>query len=141
MDTTPASGSDPLSSTYATVNNITKSSTGTFSITFVNVPDNDTGKRYYVGVVVKDYLNRIISKNPSPDWTGTSADRGLWVTNGGGDTSNPGSISINSSLQVSSTIPLTVNVSLLDVAGAGIETNATVTNGNTVLPPIDAVGI
>lgn len=141
LPSAPASASDPISGTFASVKNIAKTSSGTFSITFINVPDNTSGNRYYVGVVAKDFMGRIISKNPTPDWTGTSKDMGLAITSGGGDTLNPGSISINSSLQVSSTNPLTVNISLLDVAGAGIETNATVTNGSTVLPAIDAVGI
>lgn len=141
VDTAPLPSSDPLSTVYAVVPNIPKTSEGTFLVTFINVPDNESGKRYYVGIIAKDTLGRIISKNPTPDWSGTSADRGLWVTNGGGDTGNPGSVRVTSALNVTSTTPLTVNIYLLDVNGARIETNATVINGSTTLSPIDAVGI
>ncbi|MFN4152005.1 MAG: hypothetical protein ACK4IX_13780 [Candidatus Sericytochromatia bacterium] len=137
----PAAGSDPLASVYAVVPNIPKTSSGTFSITFANVPDNEAGKRYYVGIITKDITGKTISKNPSPDWTGDAQNKGLWVTNGGGDVVNPGSIRVTSALNVSSTTALTVSIPVLDVTGATIETNATVTPGNTTLPAIDAIGI
>lgn len=139
--TAPSAGSDPISMavTNGTATGITKTtSTGSFTILFKNVPTNTATKRYYVCLVAKDSTGNVISKNPSTDWTGSSASKGLAITNGGGDGANPGSVNVDSVLKVSSTTGLTVGISLLDATGAQIVTTATVTNGSATLSAITA---
>lgn len=125
----PAAGSDPLASSFGSVMNIAKTSSGSFTILFQNVPANNTGKRYFVGLVTKDSGGTVISRNPAVDWTGSSANTGLAVTNGGGDPANPGSITVDTNFSVSNAADLTIGIALLDAVGAQIESQATVTNG------------
>lgn len=133
LDSFPTTGSDPLSSIVngGAILNI-KRTGSSFSIMFKNVPINNSGKKYFVGLVAKDLNGNIISKNPTPDWTGTSTNKGLAITNSGGDGS--GFVTVNSSYQLSSTLPLTASIALLDAVGAQIDSTATIVNGG--LPPI-----
>lgn len=135
----PATGSDPLASvvTGGSVMNIAKTG-ASFTILFKNVPVSTAGKKYFVGLVAKDSANNVISKNPATDWTGASANKGLAITNGGGDVTPAGSVSVSSTYVVSSATDLTVGLSLLDAVGAQIQSAATVTNGSATLPAIAA---
>jgi len=133
----PTAGSDPLAGlvTGGSVMDIAKTG-ASFTILFRNVPANTATKKYFVGLVAKDTAGNVISKNPATDWTGASANKGLSITNGGGD--GTGFVTVNSSYTVSNSTNLTVSLSLLDAVGAQIDSTATVTNGTTTLPAIAA---
>lgn len=124
------SGTDPLGSGSA---NVVKSFTdvaktgSTISMTFKNVPGLASPNLYWVGVVAKDNSS-VISKAPSTAWTGqtlTSAPAMALSSSGIGV--DP------TTLAVSSTGDISVNVPLLDAVGAQIGSNANVSAGSSTL--------
>lgn len=129
------SGTDPLGSGSANVAKISSDlvKTGSsFNVLFKNVPGLATNQ-YWVGIVAKDSSGNVIAKPPTTAWTGqtaTSAPAMALSTTGIGVDST--------TLAVSSTGDLTVNISLLDAIGAQISSNANVTAGSSILPTISA---
>jgi len=127
-------GTDPLGTANANVvrtfTNLAKTGSS-FNILFKNVPGLATNQ-YYVGIVAKDSGNNIISKL-NTTWTGQTAtsasSMSLSTTGVGVDATT---------LAVSSTSDLIVNMGLLDAVGAQISTNANVSGGTTTLPIITA---
>lgn len=124
------SGTDPIGSSGA---NVVKSFTdvvkggSSFNLTFKNVPGL-SGLQYWVGVVAKDSTGAVISKPPSPAWTGgtaTAATSALALS-----TSGIGVSPVDEG--VTSTGNLTVNVPLLDASGAQIGADASVNAGSDV---------
>lgn len=123
-------GTDPLGAGNA---NVVKSFTdvaktgSTISMIFRNVPGLASPNQYWVGVVAKDNAG-VISKVPATAWTGGTATSPALALSSGG-------IGVDvTTLAVSSTGDIAVNVPLLDAVGAQVGAAASVTGGNGSLP-------
>lgn len=105
----------------------------TFNLLFTNVPGLTPTLHYYVGIVVKDSSGNVINKPPSTAWTAettTNTPALLLSTTG---------VGVNeSTFEVTSTTALSIDVDLIDLVGAKIETNATVTVGSDEIAPVTA---
>lgn len=114
-------GTDPLTDTAA-IPNISAPLTfsynydlgSEFGVKFTNVGETPVGKNYYIGVVIKDSTNAVISKDGGI-WTGSSLDSGLSLSSN--------SVAVSNSLVVSDLNPLLVSSSLKDVVGAEVASN------------------
>lgn len=127
-------GTDPLGTSSENViksfTNVSKSDTG-FNILFKNVAGMSVDQ-YWVGIVAKDTNGNVISKGPSIAWTGQTATSvpAMSLSSSG--------IGVDSTtLEITSTNDLTVNISLLDAVGAQINSIANVSPGNPNIPTIE----
>lgn len=127
----PVINKDPMDLSQANVfwskPNVAKNGSE-INLLFTGLP-GDSSKHYYVGVVAKDSLGNIISKNGF-NWTGeTSSHTGFNISSSG--------VGVNqTTLEVSSTDPLSIAVNLLDAVGAKIDTTVNITNGTNTLPSV-----
>lgn len=126
LSSVPA-GSDPLATgnVSASVTNLAKTATtGSFTLTFKNVPPNTSNLEYWVGVVAKDSTNAVIAKPPATAWTGNTFTTApaLAVTTSGV------TVLPDYSIDNASDLPLTID--LLDATGAQVGASATAVAGN-----------
>ena len=128
-------GTDPLGTANANVAkmSVDLAKTGsTFNVLFKNVPGLATNQ-YWVGIVAKDSGGNVIAKGPATVWTGQTA------TSASALSLSTSGVSVDpTTLAVNPTPDLTVNISLLDIVGAQISSNANVTGGSSTLPIISA---
>jgi hypothetical protein len=129
----PAAGSDPLASISASVQNLAKSgSNPIFNLLFSNVPTNNTGKQYFVGIVAKDSSGTVISKPPNVSWSNNALSLAptLSVTSTGA--------TVNSSFLVSPGSDLSLTIQLTDLSGAITDASVLINNGLPVPDTITA---
>jgi hypothetical protein len=125
----PAAGSDPIASAnvFASTAGLSKTAaSGKVTLSFTNVPANSSGKKYFVGVVVKENTT-VIGKAPGTAWSGTTfTDAPTLAVSSSG-------ITVMADFSVDTISDLPISVSLIDAVGAGIGSAATVTDGTDAL--------
>lgn len=104
-----------------------------FNLLFTNVPGLTSTLNYYVGIVVKDSSGNVINKAPSTAWTNETLTNTPSLL-----LSNTGVGVDETTFAVSSTTALSINVNLLDLVGAKIETIASVSPGTDTMAPVTA---
>ncbi|MEK7434773.1 MAG: hypothetical protein AABZ74_16690 [Cyanobacteriota bacterium] len=130
LSSAPTAGTDPFGTANANVfksfTDVAKTDSGTgFNILLKGLPTNNTGKSYFVGIVVKDTAGNAINKAPTTPWTGAT------LTNAPNIRITGTGVSVDNALVVSITTALTLSLPLLDAVGAKLSSNIGINNGGT----------
>ncbi len=108
----------------------------TQTVLLQNIPANaNGGGRFFIGVRALESTENITDPN-----TGFSYGNGtgfqLALSDSGGDTAEPGGVSVDATYVVSNSAPLGVDVQLTNAKGATLDAQVSVNDGATSLPGI-----
>ncbi len=123
-------------------------SSGSVTLTYTNVNANDPGEKYYIAAAAYD---DVIAATLPPRANivnlgsgATISGANVYVSSDGGEgytgtpASGNGRVFVDTDFSVSSIEDLLVKITLADAIGAAIESDVTVSNGSTTLPPAEA---